>query len=130
TGGSKGWGERGLGVTGFGSRELYGVDLSMRRSMRVVDFLRHERAVKGVARENIAERLQKASVRRFTGSARFVGPYVVEVTRGRGARSSASVCLHGDFVLIATGSAPVRPPEFPFEHPRVWDSDEILELEH
>ncbi len=29
---------------------------------------------------------------------------------------------------IATGSSPVRPPEFPFDHPRVHDSDEILEI--
>src|SRR4029079_1606182 len=26
-------------------------------------------------------------------------------------------------------SRPSQPAEFPFEHPRVWDSDEILELE-
>src|SRR6185295_17385979 len=37
--------------------------------------------------------------------------------------------LRGDSILIATGSQPTRPKEFPFEHPRVWDSDEILELE-
>lgn len=34
--------------------------------------------------------------------------------------------LGGRFVLIATGSRPVRPPEFPFAHARVWNSDEIL----
>jgi NAD(P) transhydrogenase len=31
-------------------------------------------------------------------------------------------------MLIATGSSPVRPREFPFEHPRVHDSDEILKI--
>src|SRR5262245_35043136 len=121
--------ETALALTGFRSRELYGVDLSMRGSMRVADFLRHERAVKEVARENLAERLGKAAVKRFTGSARFVDPHVVEVTPPRGTRSSA-VHLRADFVLIAPGSAPVRPAEFPFEHPRVWDSDQILEIEH
>src|SRR5262249_40190076 len=35
----------------------------------------------------------------------------------------------GDTILIATGSSPVRPSEFPFEHPRVLDSDTILQLE-
>ncbi len=36
--------------------------------------------------------------------------------------------LRGEKILIATGSSPLRPPEFPFEHPRVHDSDEILEI--
>ena len=31
-------------------------------------------------------------------------------------------------ILIATGSSPSRPPEFPFDDDRVHDSDEILEL--
>ncbi|HYR87279.1 MAG TPA: FAD-dependent oxidoreductase [Terriglobia bacterium] len=31
--------------------------------------------------------------------------------------------------MIATGSSPVRPAIFPFEHPRIYDSDEILSLE-
>src|SRR6185436_939110 len=34
----------------------------------------------------------------------------------------------GERILIATGSSPLRPPEFPFEDDRVHDSNEILEL--
>ena len=37
--------------------------------------------------------------------------------------------LRGDMILIATGSSPVRPPSFPFDHDRVHDSDEVLQLE-
>jgi NAD(P) transhydrogenase len=40
----------------------------------------------------------------------------------------AETALHGDTILVATGSTPVRPPEFPFGHSRVHDSDEILEI--
>jgi NAD(P) transhydrogenase len=36
--------------------------------------------------------------------------------------------LQGDVVLVATGSIPARPPGFPFEHPRVHDSNELLEM--
>ena len=36
--------------------------------------------------------------------------------------------IHGEKILIATGSSPLRPPEFPFEDDRVHDSNEILEL--
>ena len=36
--------------------------------------------------------------------------------------------IHGEKILIATGSSPLRPPEFPFEDDRVHDSNQILEL--
>ena len=65
---------------------------------------------------------------RFTGSGRFVAPHVVEVAPLRG-RRGAPVRLRGRVILVATGSRPSQPKEFPFGHPRVWDSDRILELE-
>jgi NAD(P) transhydrogenase len=37
--------------------------------------------------------------------------------------------LETDRVLIATGSTPFRPPVFPFGHPRIHDSDELVDLE-
>ena len=120
--------ETALALAGFRSRELYGVDLSLRRAARVADFLRHERAVKRIARDEVAERLRLLSVERVAGSARFVEKNVVEVTPPKGSRSPVRR-LRGRFFLVATGSEPVRPPEFPFDHPRVWDSDQVLELE-
>jgi NAD(P) transhydrogenase len=120
--------ETALALSGFRSRKLYGVDLSLHRAVRVADFLHHERAVKRVARADVADRLARLAVARLTGSARFVAPHVVDVAPPRGARG-APRRLHGRFVLIATGSTPAQPPVFPFDHPRVWDSDRILELE-
>jgi NAD(P) transhydrogenase len=117
--------ETALALSGFRSRELYGVDLSLRRAARVGDFLRHERHVKRVTRENAAERLARLAVTRIAGSARFVSPHEVDIVSGRGPARR----LQSDYFLIATGSSPTRPREFPFEHPRVFDSDEILEIE-
>ncbi len=37
--------------------------------------------------------------------------------------------LHGDVILIATGSVPTRAKDIPFADPRVHDSDEILTME-
>jgi len=120
--------ETALALSGFRTRDLHGVDLSLRRAARVCDFLHHERDVKRIARADFAERLAVSGVTPVAGTARFVGPHVVEVVPPAGA-SGKPRRLSGRYVLIATGSRPVRPPEFPFEHPRVWDSDEILELE-
>ena len=36
--------------------------------------------------------------------------------------------IRGEVILIATGSYPYRPPNFPFHDPRVYDSDTILTL--
>src|SRR5262245_58995702 len=137
--------ETALALSGFRSRELYGVDLSLRRAARVADFLHHERDVKLGAQANVEARLTRLPVERINGTARFVSPRVIEVTPARHAnasngsrRSSASAAadasakprrLRARFILIATGSTPNHPPEFAFEHPRIWDSDEILNLE-
>jgi NAD(P) transhydrogenase len=38
--------------------------------------------------------------------------------------------LHGDVVLIATGSRPFRPASVPFDDPDVHDSETVLEIDH
>ena len=60
------------------------------------------------------------------GHARFVDPHTVEVETDSGARPRLRA---GGFV-IATGSRPYRPPDVDFNHPRVFDSDTILGLDH
>ena len=117
--------ETALALSGLRSRQLHGVDLSLRRTARVADFLHHERAVKRGARAEVAERLAHVGVEHLHGAARFVGPHELELTvpRGRPRR------LRARRILIATGSRPTWPAEFPVGHPRVWDSDRILELE-
>jgi NAD(P) transhydrogenase len=62
---------------------------------------------------------------RLHGSASFVDPHTLRVVRADG----SVVELHGEKILIATGSSPWRPPEFPFADARVHDSDELLQIE-
>lgn len=38
--------------------------------------------------------------------------------------------IHADQIVIAVGSRPYRPPEIDFDHPRIFDSDTILGLDH
>ena len=120
--------ETALALSGHRSRNLYGVDLSLRRGARVADFLYHERHVKATARANVAERLARLGITRIRGLARFLATDRVEVVPTSPSKGRPRQ-LRARFVLIATGSRPARPREFPFEHPQVWDSDEILELE-
>ena len=112
--------ETALALAGVRSRKLFGVDLSLRREATVADFMRHQGNVAARERRRREAQMRTYNVETFHGAATFVDPHTVRV--------GSETLLRGEKILIATGSSPVRPPEFPFEHPRVHDSDEILEI--
>jgi len=68
----------------------------------------------------------KNRVATHTGVAKFVSPTEVKVIR----RDGREDLLTADKVIIATGSRPYRPQEINFDHPRVYDSDTILDMQH
>jgi NAD(P) transhydrogenase len=61
----------------------------------------------------------------LTGRARFLDPHTVGVEDESGLRHR----LGAKAFVIATGSRPYRPPDVDFTHPRIFDSDTILNLE-
>ena len=117
--------ETALALSGIRSRRLHGVDLSLRRETSIADFTRHRDNVMLGERQRVESRLERFGVQRCAGIATFADPHTVHVS---GTGGSVAM-LHGDLFLIATGSSPFRPPEFPFEHPRVHDSNEILQID-
>jgi NAD(P) transhydrogenase len=80
--------------------------------------------VKETERARIQENLKRHSVALYTGSASFQDAHTIAVKPER----CPAFPIHGDVILLATGSYPYRPPEFPFHDPRVYDSDTILAL--
>ncbi len=60
------------------------------------------------------------------GYASLLGKNEVQVTDEQGARD----VVVAKNILIATGSRPYHPPEVDFSHPRIYDSDSILEMQH
>ncbi|HEV2804282.1 MAG TPA: Si-specific NAD(P)(+) transhydrogenase [Chthoniobacterales bacterium] len=117
---SKALRETALVISGVRSRALFGVDISIRREATVMDFMGHMKNVAAQERRRRQEQLRSNRVQIFRGAARFVEPNTVQ--------TGPETWLRGERILIASGSSPVRPPEFAFEHPRVHDSDEILEI--
>lgn len=57
------------------------------------------------------------------GRARFVDPGTIAVTDASGER-----LFRARNFFIATGSRPYRPPDLDFQHPRIRDSDTLLEM--
>jgi NAD(P) transhydrogenase len=116
--------ETSLMLSGWRSRRLLGVDLALRREATISDFIRHE-SVTDSERQRIEKRLAQRGVVTFHGAASFVDPHTIRVAMDGG----ADQVIRGEKILIATGSSPLRPPEFAFADDRVHDSNEILALE-
>jgi NAD(P) transhydrogenase len=134
--------ETALAISGLRARDLYGVDLSMRREATIADFMFHERRVTANERKRVERNLARYGVVLYRGIASFVDPHTIRVApqtvgeaKGPGAGltndsdRTGAVLLKAERILIATGSSPVQPPGFPFKNPRVLDSDEILQLD-
>ena len=113
--------ETALAFSGMRSRDLYGVDLSLRREASVSDFLRHERGVKAAFHADLNQRMVACRASVFLGAAAFQDPHTILI--------NGESPLRGEHILIATGSAPVRPPGFPFACGEIYDSDTILDLD-
>jgi NAD(P) transhydrogenase len=60
------------------------------------------------------------------GNARFIDAHTLELEGGRGRTRQVTA----ERFIIATGSRPYRPVDIDFSHPRVFDSDTILSLDH
>jgi len=127
--------ETALALSGFKSRNLYGVDLSLRREVTVADFLHHEEHIKDAFHSSITQRLQVLKATIYCGVCAFLDGHTVHVSlcsEAGGKDPSApggEIHLRGEKILIATGSSPVRPDIFPFGHGEIYDSDTILNLD-
>lgn len=99
---------------------MYGVDLLLRRNAAVSDFRRHERNVKAGLNTLLSERPVPFSLMDPAFS-KTPTPF------GYSWRQAMMKSRYmGKNILIATGSAPVRPAVLPFGTPGVYDSDSIL----
>jgi NAD(P) transhydrogenase len=116
--------ETSLTLSGFRNRGLYGVDLSLRRQTTIRDLMNREAVIVSAERDRIVENLDRHHITRFRGLASFRDAHTVVVSSSDGTAE-----LHADIVLIATGSSPRRTSLFPFDHPKVYDSDEILRID-
>ena len=117
--------ETALYFSGLRQRGLYGVDYHVNTDLTVKDFMYRQQEVVRSLRQVVVENIERHRIDFVQGDARFEDPHTVRVSR----EGAPDRLLHGDVVLIATGSVPTRPPDVPFTDPRVHDSDEILELQ-
>ncbi|HEX8833563.1 MAG TPA: Si-specific NAD(P)(+) transhydrogenase [Abditibacteriaceae bacterium] len=116
--------ESALHLSGLKQRGLSGVNVSIRPDISVGDFMYHERAVVEKAWELIDDNMSRHGVDVYRGVAHFQSAHEVAVDLG-----TSHIVLHGQNILIATGSAPHHPETVPFDGRSIYDSDTILNLD-
>ena len=127
--------ETALALSGLKSRNLYGVDLSLRREVTVADFLGREERVKDAFHVTFTQRLQVLKTTIYCGTCTFLDARTIQVNLGSEDQEKGPSALEGEIqlrgekILIATGSSPVHPDVFSFGHGRIYDSDTILKLD-
>src|SRR6202050_654269 len=124
--------ETALALSGLQSRNLYGVDLSLRREVTISDFLGHEQNVRSIFNVSYLKRLHQEKTDVLFGTASFTDPHTVSVQplpAEDGKPAEEAFLVRGENILIATGSSPVRPDLFPFGTGEIYDSDTILKLD-
>jgi NAD(P) transhydrogenase len=115
--------ESALYFSGLRQRGLYGIDYSLRENLTVKDFMYRERTVVRRERHMIAEHVEHHDIQVIHGEGSLLDEHTVRVKSSLGEQE-----LWGEVILIATGSAPHHPPEVPFDHELICDSDSILNL--
>jgi len=121
---SKALRESALVISGWRTRKLLGVDLTLKRETSLGDFMYHAVHVINAVRADMHARLDTVGVELVHGAASFADPHTVRIVDDAGRET----LLRGEMILIATGSSPAHPAEFPFGHPRVHDSNELLSI--
>ncbi len=116
--------ESALHLSGFKQRGLHSVDMALRSDISVSDFLQRKREVCEKEWDMIEENMRWHGIERYRGVGRMVSPHEVVVDT-----SGHDITLHGEVILIATGSSPLRSAHIPFDDMCIYDSDTILDLD-
>lgn len=115
--------EAALYYSGLRQRGLYGIDYSLKDNMSVADFMHREHIVVENERKLIKDNLERHDITLIHGEASFKDAHTLRVKSATGEKE-----IHGDVILIATGSSPFHPPEIPFGGNLIFDSDTILQM--
>ena len=113
-----------LMLSGLKARKLHGLDLSIRRECTVKDFLHHEKQVVYAEQSRVEKNMSRHGVDIYYGTGQFKNANSMEIYT-----DDKTTSISGDKILIATGSSPFRPDNFPRFHPSIYDSDSILSLQ-
>ncbi|MET0900172.1 MAG: Si-specific NAD(P)(+) transhydrogenase [Mycobacterium sp.] len=112
-------------LTGMSQRELYGSSYRVKEKITTADLLARTQHVIGREIDTVRNQLMRNRIELYTGHARFIDEHTLLIEDpSRGDR----VTVSGEYIVLATGTKPLRPAGVEFDEERVLDSDGILDL--
>lgn len=112
-------------LTGMSQRELYGSSYRVKERITPADLLRRTTHVIGREQDVVRNQLLRNGVELFEGHGRFLDPHTLVI---EDPTRDENINIKARYVVIATGTKPVRPAGVKFDEERVLDSDGILDL--
>ncbi|MEW6542195.1 MAG: Si-specific NAD(P)(+) transhydrogenase [Nitrospirota bacterium] len=107
---------------GFKLRSFPNITYSLKKNFTMRDLMARKELVVKNELAIITNQLERNDVEIISGTASFVDPHTVQVTK----RNGQTETLQADYVVIATGSRPRRGDGIPFNDRTIFDSDTIL----
>jgi NAD(P) transhydrogenase len=112
-----------LYLSGFRQRSIYGAEYRLKKKITIEDLaFRTNHIIKNEI-QIVQNQMARNQVDMFFGSASFLDPHRLRVDMNRGA-----IELTADFIIIAVGTEPARPPHVPFDDRTIIDTDGLLTL--
>jgi NAD(P) transhydrogenase len=116
--------ETALYLSGYRTRELYGVAVELDPKATLQHLMSRKNDIAAAESRAFRMNFERHHVEYVRGRGRLVDEHHVSITGAEGVRK-----VRGEFILIATGSKPFRPPDMDFDDPWIHDSDEILTID-
>jgi NAD(P) transhydrogenase len=113
-----------LYLSGFRQRTFYGRGYVLKDRISMSDLIFRAQAVMAREIEVIKAQLRRNYVTTLEGEARFIDPHTIEIKNDDG-----SQLVRGQHVLIACGTRPAHSSEIPIDGKRIFDSDQVHELD-
>ena len=122
---SKALRETALLCSAFNRRPLPGTTFRLDHNVSIAKFMARRHFIEQQEHDRIESSIDRHNVEVFHGTGRVVDPHTVVVQHADGSHTS----LRARFILIGTGSSPLRPSHVPFDLPNVVDADGVLKLD-
>lgn len=113
-----------LYLSGMRQRAFYGRGYSLKESITMQDLVFRADMVMGHEIEVIKAQLRRNRVTVYEGNGRFLDAHTMEVSSDEG-----YTLLRGDNFILACGTRPAHSAEIPIDGKRIFDSDQVHELE-
>jgi len=118
-----------LHLTGLRERSVYGDGYSVKQHITMADLLYRCRHVVKTEVDVIRNQMARNNVAMLFGTASFVDPHTLRISRGEEDSSAAeAIEVKAHHVLIGVGTEPARPAGVPFTADKIIDSNELLTL--